>query len=163
MGRQSGEYVLPVSQEAFNSFVGEFRGFVTRTDQRLESGDDRMRAMESTIAVISTKTDLFTKRSDEQSSKINLLAIKEANRATLETVKDANDKALEKAHERDTKWMRIVKEKALSVIVGLLTAGIATTIWGTYQWIMNQQAQKAQVQTIIEHVTPSSLAPNHGP
>jgi hypothetical protein len=129
VGRTSGEYPTPVTQEQFNGFVNEARNFFE--EQRTEMGAVRSMLAEgqATMAVLRNDSATYLKRSDDASSKINLLTQKEAIRADREqreSVRPATDLPAAKP----TIWDRL-KDDLLSKILGVVA--LAIVIIGYHQ------------------------------
>lgn len=84
VGRTSGEYIVPVTQATFDGFAGEVRTFIS--EQREDNNVIRSLLSDgaATMAVLRSDSATFLKRSDEASSKIRLLAEREAVRADRE-------------------------------------------------------------------------------
>lgn len=83
-GRQSGEYPVPVTQEQFGGFTEEFRGFAKDVKGWMAEVNRQLSDGQATMAVLRQDSASYVKRSDEASSKINLLTQKEAVRADRE-------------------------------------------------------------------------------
>jgi hypothetical protein len=129
VGRTSGEYPVPVTQEQFNGFVNEARNFFE--EQRTEMGAVRSMLAEgqATMAVLRSDSATFLKRSDDASSKINLLTQKEAIRADREQREPASP-ATGLPAARPTVWERL-KDDLLSKILGVVA--LAIVILGYHQ------------------------------
>lgn len=140
----SGEYEMPVSQGVFNTFIERFEARFDTSDRTLQGINQRLSDGQATMAVLASNLTRIAKQSDEHSSKINLLAIRDTERTTREKSELEAEARAEKTAEKtaaeneknlkEATWLaRLVREKASSVIVGLIVAGIATTAWGIVQ------------------------------
>jgi hypothetical protein len=85
---RSGEYPVPVTQEQFNGFVAEFRAYTQDAREWMASVNKQLSEGEATMAVLRSDSAEFRKRSDDQSSKINLLIVNDKVRAASEDRKD---------------------------------------------------------------------------
>ena len=83
-GRTSGEYPLPVSQEQFDGFATEVRGFMGEQRSQNSVIMSMLSEGQATMAVLRRDTGEYKKRSDEASSKIRLLIQSDAIRKDRE-------------------------------------------------------------------------------
>lgn len=117
-GRQSGEYPVPVTQEQFGGFYDEFRNYTKEAREWMATVNRQLADGQATMAVLRADSATYLKRSDEHSSKINLLTQKEGirlDREKREEVRHPNGLPALKP----TIWERLkdnLLEKALGVV-----------------------------------------------
>lgn len=168
---RSGEYELPVSQAVFNAFIERFDARFDANDRTLQGINQRLSDGQATMAVLASNLTRIAKQSDEHSSKINLLAIRDTERTTREKAElDAEARAEKTAEKnaaeneknlKEATWLaRLIREKASSVIVGLIVAGIATTLWGIMQRY-NQPPTATTSTTTTTSIPVPPLIPAH--
>jgi hypothetical protein len=121
-GRSSGEYPVPVTQEQFTGFVDECRGFFAEQRTEMTAVRTMLSEGQSTMAVLRSDSASFVRRSDEASSKINLLVQKEAVRADRE--KRNETEAARGDHPATLAFWDKLKEDLLGKIIGLIAIAI---------------------------------------
>jgi hypothetical protein len=125
-GRSSGEYPIPVTQEQFGGFVAEFRAFREENNDWMSQVNRSLSNGEATMAVLRNDTAEFRRRSDDQSSKINLLIQNDKVRAAI----DKRDETVEitTVPPKQT-FTDMIKDKFLSALAMVVVAVCMATGW----------------------------------
>jgi hypothetical protein len=124
--RSSGEYPVPVTQEQFNGFVEEARGFFTEQRTEMASVRSMLSDGQATMAVLRRDTAEYRTKSDEASSKIRLLIQNEAVRTDRE--KRAETVPLPSLASKPT-FSDLIKDKFMSALAMVVVAVVMATGW----------------------------------
>jgi hypothetical protein len=133
-GRQSGEYAAPVTQEQFSGFVNEFHIYTQEARSWMESVNSQLSEGQSRMAVLQSDSTEYRKRSDEASSKINLLITKEEVRSKMDAERHRQESqnetvALPAVPVTKPTFVDEIKDKFISALAMVVVAVVMATGW----------------------------------